>query len=74
LEPSCSIVIGERLCPFAPPVRSPPQLKLRASVATSLDEVIEEVAQEAAALRAGIDSPAALVAQTTLLVLDGTSP
>jgi len=54
--------------PFAHPVREPPQLRLRASSASSEDAVVREVADDAAALRAG--SPG--TAETSLLVL-GTS-
>eukprot|EP00747_Dinoflagellata_sp_TGD_P208810 gnl/TRDRNA2_/TRDRNA2_82258_c0_seq1.p1 gnl/TRDRNA2_/TRDRNA2_82258_c0~~gnl/TRDRNA2_/TRDRNA2_82258_c0_seq1.p1 ORF type:complete len:229 (+),score=27.87 gnl/TRDRNA2_/TRDRNA2_82258_c0_seq1:55-741(+) len=66
------VVIGERLCPFAPPVRAAPRLKLRASTAVNASEVIEEVAEEAAILSDGIRrGSAAGLPETTLLVLDG---
>jgi hypothetical protein len=63
-------VVGEKLCPFAPPVSAPPKLRIRASSAAHTDEVVAEVAEEASLLRAGIDAPAPAVGHTTLLVLD----
>ena len=50
-----TIVLGEKLCPFAPPVREPPKLRLRASRASTEDEVVLELREEALLLRAGID-------------------
>ena len=68
-----SIVIGQRLCPFAPPVRQPPALRLRASVAECSCGVAAELAEEAAALRLGLDSPGTEGSpETSLLVLGGT--
>jgi hypothetical protein len=62
------VVIGERLCPFAPPVRAPPKLRLVGSAATCIDDVVAELAREADALHTAIGTPNA--AETTLLVLD----
>ena len=64
------VVIAERLCPFAAPVRAPPKLHLVASRAASSADVVHEIAREADALRAGIGQPHA--AETTLLVLGQT--
>ena len=66
------IVIGQRLCPFAPPVREPPQLNLIASRAASLDEVVHEAVGAASSLRRGIDRPelAPPAGETTLLILE----
>ena len=46
------IVIGERLCPFAKPVRAAPQRKLRALLAVDSDEeaIVAAVAEEASLL------------------------
>eukprot|EP00562_Extubocellulus_spinifer_P003765 CAMPEP_0178538376 /NCGR_PEP_ID=MMETSP0696-20121128/37073_1 /TAXON_ID=265572 /ORGANISM="Extubocellulus spinifer, Strain CCMP396" /LENGTH=265 /DNA_ID=CAMNT_0020170633 /DNA_START=259 /DNA_END=1056 /DNA_ORIENTATION=+ len=41
------VVIGQKLCPFAPPVRSAPKLRLVASSATDDDAFVQEVAEEA---------------------------
>ena len=72
-----SIVIDQKLCPFAAPVRSPPKLKLVASASATLDGIVEELASEADELRRGIasgasngDGGSAIVAETTLLVLN----
>ena len=66
------IVIGQRLCPFAPPVRAPPHLNLLVSRADDTDGIVREVAAAAAALRRGIDDPtlAPAAGETTLLILD----
>ena len=68
------VVIGQRLCPFAPPVREPPALNLIGSCATELDAVVEELASAASALRRGLDDPtlAPPAGETTLLILDHT--
>ena len=58
------VVIGRRLCPFAKAVREPPALRLCASFADNLDEVVEEVAREARGLRTS-----QFGAETTLLIL-----
>jgi len=63
------VVIGERLCPFAPPLRDQDQLMLRAPTAVTEDEVIAEVAREAAALA---DMPGDKW-RTTLVVFDSES-
>ena len=76
------IVIGQRLCPFAPPVRSPPHLNLLISHAEESNEIVHEVASAATALRKGIDNhnyssttqassfaTTAAVGETTLIVL-----
>ena len=65
-----TIVIGQKLCPFAAPVRRPPQLRLRASACESNDGIVRELTEEAAALRCGIDVPTATSAETALLILD----
>ena len=67
-----SIVIGQKLCPFAAPVRAEPQLKLRASSASTLEDIAAELAEEAVHLQKGIDNPEADTTKTTLLVLDTT--
>jgi hypothetical protein len=41
------IVIGEKLCPFAPPVSKQPQLRICVSNATNHDEIIREIETEA---------------------------
>eukprot|EP00928_Gymnodinium_smaydae_P072904 TRINITY_DN56189_c0_g1_i1.p2 TRINITY_DN56189_c0_g1~~TRINITY_DN56189_c0_g1_i1.p2 ORF type:complete len:297 (+),score=68.23 TRINITY_DN56189_c0_g1_i1:37-891(+) len=65
------VVIGERLCPFAPPVRAAPRLRLRASEAQDADGVVAEVAREAADLVKGLRAGAGgELPETTLLVLD----
>jgi hypothetical protein len=66
------IVIGQRLCPFAPPVRAPPQLNLLVSRAENLDGIVREVAAAATALRRGIDDPtlAPAAGETTLIILN----
>ena len=66
------IVIGQRLCPFAPPVRAPPQLNLLVSRAENLDGIVREVAAAATALRRGIDDPTLAPAdgETTLIILN----
>ena len=48
------IVIGQKLCPFAPPVRSPPRLRLVASEATDADQLVEQISAEADLLVAGL--------------------
>lgn len=67
------IVIGEKLCPFAPPVRSPPRLRLVSSRASCADDVVAEVAKEAALLVEGLRQVGGSLTElpeTTLLVLD----
>ena len=48
------IVIGQKLCPFAPPVRSPPRLRMVASEATDADKLVEQMSAEADLLVAGL--------------------
>ena len=48
------IVIGQKLCPFAPPVRSPPRLRMVASEATDADQLVEHISAEADLLVAGL--------------------
>ena len=65
------IVIGQKLCPFAPPVRA--RLRLCGSDARNEDEVVAKVAKEARLLHDGIEmqtrQPGAAVTETTLVVL-----
>ena len=61
------VVIGEKLCPFAPPVQA--KLRLFASVAADEDEIVAEVATEARLLHQGILTPSDESPETTLLVL-----
>ncbi|CAJ1437540.1 unnamed protein product [Effrenium voratum] len=63
-----SVVIGEKLCPFAAPVREEQKLKLVASLAEDAEALTGEVAAEAKILVAGVGEASA--AETTLLVLD----
>mmetsp|Transcript_74388 Transcript_74388/g.206529 ORF Transcript_74388/g.206529 Transcript_74388/m.206529 type:complete len:274 (-) Transcript_74388:71-892(-) len=50
-----TVVIGERLCPFAAPVRTTPgRLRIRASVAKDVAGVVAEVAAEARLLAQGL--------------------
>ncbi|CAJ1339498.1 unnamed protein product [Effrenium voratum] len=63
-----SVVIGEKLCPFAAPVREEQKLKLVASLAEDAEALTGEVAAEAKMLVAGVGEAAA--PETTLLVLD----
>jgi hypothetical protein len=42
-----SIVIGQKLCPFAPPVRKAPQLRIHVSDAKDHDSIIREIEAEA---------------------------
>lgn len=42
-----SIVIEQKLCPFAPPVRKAPKLRIAISQAVNHDEVVREVEKEA---------------------------
>lgn len=42
-----SIVIQQKLCPFAPPVRQAPQLRIEVSSATCHDDIIRDVEKEA---------------------------
>ena len=58
------IVIGAKLCPFAPPVQAANKLKLRDSAASSADGIVMELAEEAAELRDGSTG-----VETSLLVL-----
>ena len=61
------VVIGKKLCPFAPPVKA--KLRLLASVAANEEEIVAEVATEARLLHQGILTPSDKVPETTLLVL-----
>lgn len=63
------VVIGNKLCPFAPPVSTEPKLRLRASAATDEAGVVAEVGREALLLREGIRRPDVGLHETTLLVL-----
>jgi hypothetical protein len=51
-----SIILGQKLCPFAPPVRHPPKLSICISNATTDDAVIHHVTQEAKLIVNGISS------------------
>jgi hypothetical protein len=70
-----SIVLANRLCPFAPPVRAPPQLRISSADSSEPDDLVTAVAKEAALLQQGIKrrretgSAAAELPETTLLVL-----
>lgn len=48
------VVLGSKLCPFAPPVASPPRLRLRSVEGTCHEAIIAAVAHEASVLRSGI--------------------
>ena len=61
------VVIGKKLCPFAPPVKA--KLRLLASVAANEEEIVAEVATEARLLHQGILTPSDKFPETTLLVL-----
>ena len=65
------VVIGQKLCPFAPPVL--PRLRLCESEAQDEDQIVAEVAAEAQVLKEGLEmqqqQPAAAVTETTLVVL-----
>ena len=65
------VVIGQKLCPFAPPVLA--RLRLCGSDARNEDEVVAKVAKEARLLHDGIEmqtrQPGAAVTETTLVVL-----
>ena len=65
------VVIGNKLCPFAPPVSTEPKLRLRASAAADEAGVVADVGREALLLREGIRRPDAGLHETTLLVLSG---
>lgn len=41
------IVIKQKLCPFAPPVRNEPQLRIKVSHASTHEEIVKEVEMEA---------------------------
>lgn len=62
-----TVVLAERLCPFAPPVSLPPKLRLRASEATDEASLVVELSEEADILARGCE--AAPAHETTLLVL-----
>eukprot|EP00929_Paragymnodinium_shiwhaense_P062715 TRINITY_DN31315_c0_g1_i2.p2 TRINITY_DN31315_c0_g1~~TRINITY_DN31315_c0_g1_i2.p2 ORF type:complete len:306 (+),score=61.71 TRINITY_DN31315_c0_g1_i2:51-968(+) len=64
------VVLAEKLCPFAPPVRDAPQLRIVASEAASEEQAIEEIARQAAALKDGILRPEAGLPETTLVVYE----
>ena len=61
------VVIGKKLCPFAPPVQA--KLRLFASVAADEEEIVAEVATEAKLLHQGILTPSDEFPETTLLIL-----
>ena len=61
------VVIGKKLCPFAPPSQA--KLRLLASVAADEEEIVSEVATEARLLHQGILTPGDEFPETTLLVL-----
>ena len=42
-----TIVIDEKLCPFAPPVKQPPKLRVFVSNGTTHDEIVADIASEA---------------------------
>jgi hypothetical protein len=65
-----TVVLAERLCPFAAAVSSPNKLRMRASEATDVASLTAELAQEADLLAAsGSGSADAPQHETTLLVL-----
>ena len=45
-----TIVIGEKLCPFAPPVSNEPKLRIHVSNAPNHDDIIQEIYSEACLL------------------------
>jgi len=63
-----TIVIDQKLCPFAPPIKEAPHLRIKVSEATSHDEIINEIEREAHLLV----GPSSLLERpkTTLVVLD----
>lgn len=73
-----SIVIGEKLCPFAPPVSKEPKLRIHISNASNHDEIINEISKEAAFLVLGNcpiyssdnNDHSTTRPETTLVVLD----
>ncbi|CAM9843140.1 unnamed protein product, partial [Heterosigma akashiwo] len=67
-----SIVIKQKLCPFAPPVRNAPQLRIKVSDAESHDDIIKDIEKEAHLLVSESDPYAALSErpETTLVVLN----
>ena len=67
-----SIVLGQKLCPFAPPVRHPPKLSICISNATDDEEVLHHVMQEADQIVKGISS--STTANGTASGLNGKCP
>ena len=82
-----SIVIEQKLCPFAPPVRKAPKLRVAISEADNHDEVVREVEKEAhllvgaSALNSSLSGKSSAAdssdenfppPETTLIVLDDT--
>jgi hypothetical protein len=79
-----TVVIGEKLCPFAPPVKKAPELRVKVSNASSHDDIIRDITSEAHLLMEGLSlsthnngtkGNAALevdpsAPETTLVVLD----
>ena len=71
-----SIVIGEKLCPFAPPVSKAPKLSIAVSHATSEEEIINDVTKEAKLIVQGIKKgtdvtdKARSYPETSLIVID----
>eukprot|EP00966_Prymnesium_polylepis_P019563 451103-Prymnesium_polylepis.1 len=74
-----SIVVGRRLCPFAPPVTSAPRLRMRSVEAVCGDTIVDAIKKEAAILQNGIaqqvrngrhpDGSSSVLPETTLCVL-----
>lgn len=69
-----TIVIGEKLCPFAPPVRKEPQLRITVSNGTTHDEIINDITSEVHCLVGGVNNAEKRStiqrAETTLVVLN----
>lgn len=68
-----TIVIDQKLCPFAPPVRNAPNLRIKISEATTHDEIIGEIEREAHLLVGKLDEQASSMIErpkTTLVVLN----
>ena len=71
-----SIVIKQKLCPFAPPVSQPPKLRIKVSTAECHDTIIQDIENEAHFLMKKSHKPnpghteAHEFPETTLVVLD----
>ena len=66
------IVIKQKLCPFAPPVRRPPKLRIRVLNGKSHGEIVDQMHEEAHLLVGTSDSYTSLHSrpETTLVVLN----